>query len=145
MEKERGLVVASAPVISVQTPSGGSVPMKLMMMVMVMTLNTKAYNLKSEELESSEWNCHSFSGPVLCEQLLGTQLPQRFPSPGDDETKLPGQKSPLLQNHLAIAALRNVEQSCANISSFKRTNFSCMEAPTASPRLPTLPQVIWKF
>ena len=54
MEKERGLVVASAPVISVQTPSGGSVPMKLMMMVVVMTYNTKDYNLKSEELESSE-------------------------------------------------------------------------------------------
>ena len=57
MEKERGLVVASAPVISVQTPSGGSVPMKLMMMMIVvmgMTYNAKAYNLKSEELESSD-------------------------------------------------------------------------------------------
>ena len=54
MEKERGLVVASAPVISVQTPSGGSVPMKLMKMMMVMTFNTKAYNLKSEELDSSD-------------------------------------------------------------------------------------------
>ena len=35
MEKERGLVVASAPVISVQTPSGGLLPMKLMTMVVV--------------------------------------------------------------------------------------------------------------
>ena len=40
MEKERGLVVASAPVISVQTPSGGSVPMELMMMVMIVVVMT---------------------------------------------------------------------------------------------------------
>ena len=34
MEKSRGLVVASAPVISVQTPTGGQVVIMIMMMLM---------------------------------------------------------------------------------------------------------------
>ena len=34
MEKSRGLVVASAPIISVQTPTGGQVIIMIMMMLM---------------------------------------------------------------------------------------------------------------